>query len=260
MERQTGRAKRSVVVFDSGIGGLNLLFECVKRVPDAQYYYVSDNDNVPYGNKSSREILRLTLNALKDIKEFNPAALVVGCNTVTARCIDELRNIFPFPVVGIQPAVKSAGEVGGRCLVLATRSTVQSQPFLNLVARFAPQSTQIVGCEQLAEYIEQNVFTLPYVLPEGLLPETEADSIVLGCTHYAFVKGAIERRYGCPVFDGMAGTADHYAKIVGISDHFFPPTGKIDRHTYSKLQITFLGGNCGKNSQILKYLFENKFD
>lgn len=259
MERQTERTKRSVVVFDSGIGGLNLLYECIKRVPTAHYYYVSDNDNVPYGNKSSEEILRLTLCALKDIERLNPAALVVACNTVTARCIDELRRIYPFPVVGIQPAVKPAGEVGGRCLVLATRSTVQSQPFLNLVSRFAPQSTQIVGCEQLAEYIERNIFALPPVLPDGLLPETEADCVVLGCTHYAFVKGAIKRRYGCPVFDGMAGTADHYAKIVGISDHFFPPTGKFDHHTYNKFKITFLGKNSDKNSQIMKCLFKNKF-
>lgn len=260
MEKNSGRHKRAVVVFDSGIGGLNLLYECAKRMPRARYFYASDNDNVPYGNRSAEEILSLTLKTLEGIERLNPALLAVACNTVTARCIESLRQRFSFPVVGIQPAVKQAEEVGGRCLVLATEATVNSQAFKNLLKKFAPEEAVTVACHGLADYIEKNIFSLPERLPDGLLPEIKVDSVVLGCTHYAFVKRQIERLYHCPVFDGMAGTADHCAKICGTSDHLSPFTGKTDHLCYNKLQITYLAGNRAKNEQILKYLFANKFN
>ena len=249
------RRTKNVVVFDSGIGGLNLLRECCLRAPRVHYYYVSDNDNVPYGNRPTEEILRLTLRALDGIERLDPAALVVACNTVTARCIDELRRLFSFPVVGIQPAVKQAAEVGGRCLVLATKSTVGSPAFRALITKYAPSGAEIYGCGELANYIEKNIFSLPERLPDRLLPDVCADSVVLGCTHYSFVLRQIEAKYNCPVFDGVAGTADHYAKIVGIADHVTPRAGIFDHSANSNVKITFLRGNRQLNEQIAKYLF-----
>lgn len=244
----------SVVVFDSGIGGLNLLRACAVRVPHAHYYYISDGENVPYGNRSPEEITRLTLNALSGIEELNPAALVVACNTVTATCIEALRKKYSFPVVGIQPAVKQAAKVGGKCLVLATGATVKSAAFLNLVTRFTPDA-EVVGCKDLAAFIEGNVLSLSYELPQGLLPETRADSVVLGCTHYAFVTEQIKRRFGCPVFDGIEGTANRFSKILGTSDHILPRTGIFDHASSNQLNITFYGKNCDYYKQIMKCLF-----
>lgn len=255
MEKQSLRRTKSVVVFDSGIGGLNLLNACCRRLPQIHYYYLSDNENVPYGNRPPDEILRLTLRALDGIEKLNPSALVVACNTATAQCIDELRKIYSFPVVGIQPAVKQAAEVGGRCLVLATNSTVASKPFLSLVSRYAPKDTEVVGCAGLADFIEHNIFSLPKRLPRGLLPDTQADSVVLGCTHYAFASRQIEEAYGCPVFDGIAGTADHFAKIIGISDHLLPQIGISDHLANKRLKITYSGGNTALNTKIMKCLF-----
>ena len=247
----------SVVVFDSGIGGLNLLYSCALRVPHAHYYFISDPKNVPYGNRPPEEIMRLTLSALDGIEELNPAALVVACNTVTATCIGELRQKFSFPVVGIQPAVKQAAKLGGKCLVLATNATVQSAAFLKLVERFAPKDTEVVGCEHLASYVEQNVLSLSDELPEGLLPDVKADSVVLGCTHYAFVKKQIEKRYGCPVFDGIEGTAAHFSEIVGIADHFCPKSGDFRPPALKQLKITYNCENCEHYAQIMKCLFSN---
>lgn len=251
MERQS----TSVVVFDSGIGGLNLLNACAARVPHAHYYYISDSAHVPYGNRPPEEIMRLTLSALKGIEELNPAALVVACNTVTATCIDELRRRFAFPVVGIQPAVKPAAAIGGKCLVLATNATVKSPSFLNLVNRFAPAGTEVVGCEGLADYVEKNVLSLPDRLPEDLLPDVRADSVVLGCTHYAFVKSQISRKYGCPVFDGIEGTASHFSEIVGIADHFCPQSGDFRPLAEKQLKITYKCQNSEHYAQIMKCLF-----
>ncbi|MDE7075702.1 MAG: aspartate/glutamate racemase family protein, partial [Clostridia bacterium] len=154
MEKREGCNPGPVFVFDSGIGGLNLLYECVVRVPDARYYFISDNKNVPYGNKSAEEIYRLTRSALDGIEKYNPAALVVACNTVTAQCIGKLRSDYSFPVIGIQPAVKPAALHGGSCLVLATEATVHSNSFSSLVERYGNGGFTVVGCRELAEYIE----------------------------------------------------------------------------------------------------------
>ena len=255
MEKQSEQKNINVVVFDSGIGGLNLLHECAVRVPQAHYYFISDNDNVPYGNKSEDEILSLTLNALNGIETLSPAALIVACNTVTAHCIGKLRSIFDFPVVGIQPAVKQAAKVGGKCLVLATEATVKSQSFLALVSAYSQPETEVTGCAHLAEYIEKNILNLPGQLPDGLLPDKKADSVVLGCTHYAFVKEQIKRKYGGEVFDGMAGTAAHFAEIVGMGNHFLGFSGIADHHNEEKLNITFLKGDCVNTALIYENMF-----
>lgn len=249
------RQSDAVVVFDSGIGGLNLLCACAARVPCAHYYYISDPANVPYGNRPREEIMRLTLAALDGIEELNPAALVVACNTVTANCIDELRQRYSFPVVGIQPAVKQAAAHGGKCLVLATNATVKSPSFLNLVNRFAPPDTRVAGCENLASYVEWNILSLPDELPRELLPDFKADSVVLGCTHYAFVKRQIERRYGCPVYDGIEGTAAHFSEIMGITDHQYAKNGDFRPLDEKQLKITFKSENYEHYTQIMKYLF-----
>ena len=254
MEKKQRQYFFNVVVFDSGIGGLNLLYECARRVPSAHYLYLSDNKNVPYGNRSPEEILSLTLAALSNIKVACPSALVVACNTVTAHCIDELRRIFPFPVIGIQPAVKQAA-AGGKCLVLATEATVKSSSFLSLVARYGNENTRVVPCRNLAEYVERNVTKLPPVLPEGLLPNEKADAIVLGCTHYTFVKEQIKNFYNCPVFDGIAGTADHFKQIVGTADHFLTLSGICDHFYEFHPKISFIGDNSTQNRRIYKYLF-----
>lgn len=255
MEKRSAGQTKSVVVFDSGIGGLNLLCACAARVPHAHYYYISDDENVPYGNRPPEEITRLTLSALGRIEELDPAALVVACNTVTANCIDDLRRRYPFPVVGIQPAVKPAAALGGKCLVLATNATVKSQAFLKLVNRYAPKDTKAVGCERLAAYIEQNVLSLPDELPKELLPDIEADSVVLGCTHYTFVKRQIESRYNCAVFDGTEGTAAHFSEIMGITDHSVMKSGDFRPPTEKELKITYKCQNIERYAQIMKCLF-----
>lgn len=258
MKKPFAYKKRCAVFFDSGIGGLNLLRECVRRVPRLNYIYCADNYNVPYGNRSAEEIYSLTKEALKGIEEYEPLALVVACNTVTANCISLLRRDYSFPVVGIQPAIKQAAEYGDKCLVLATGATVKSPPFNSLVARYAGDGATIRPCDRLAGFVEDNVFNLPVMLPKGLLPEEEADCVVLGCTHYVFVKDQIARHYNCPVFDGISGTADHFAKILGTADHFNTFLGIFDHNTKNRTNPTFFKGNINKNKAIFDLITNNK--
>jgi glutamate racemase len=229
-----------ICVFDSGIGGLNLLSECAKRLPERDFVYVADNYNVPYGNKSHAQILELARGAFDVIATFNPSAAVVACNTVTAECIQTLREEYDFPIVGIQPAIKQAAKAGGVCLVLATCATIKSHSFCELAKKYLPSDAIIYPCVGLAEYIEQNIFDLPSTLPDGLLPDVHADSVVLGCTHYGFIKKIIREKYRCEIFDGILGTADHLVKILGNDDHKLTKIGKIN----------FVLGNYDKNRQI----------
>lgn len=250
--------KKCVVVFDSGIGGLNILYECALRVRDVDYYYTSDSAHMPYGNKKKDEILSLTLNALKVVEELEPIALVIACNTVTANCIKELRARYSFPIIGVQPAIKSAAELGERCLILATNATVASEEFNKLLNKYNLLYASVWGCDKLAKYVEDNIFNLPTSIPEGLLPDVKADCVVLGCTHYAFISHQISAYYGCQIIDGAGGTADHFAKIVGTNNHSKPLLGKFSHFGRKVANITFLGEDAEKNSQIIKIIHKNK--
>lgn len=252
------KKNKKVVVFDSGIGGLNLLYECVKRVRGVDYYYVSDSEHMPYGNRDREEILSLTLNALKVVDELNPAALILACNTVTANCIDVLRARYFFPVVGVQPAIKNVSALSDNCLILATKATVKSIEFNKLVGRYGGTNCIIKGCDRLAKYVEDNVLNLPDVIPDGLLPDLKADCVVLGCTHYSFISSQISRHYSCPVIDGTGATADHFSKIIGTVGHFSPLLGKIGHFANKTANITFIGRDYERNSQIFKIIIKNK--
>ena len=258
METNLIRKNISAAVFDSGIGGLNLLKCCVEKMPNAKFYYLADNFNVPYGGKSKSAIFTLVKNALDGVSGLGLSAAVIACNTATSNCINELREEYPFPIVGIQPAIKPAAKFGGKCLVLATPATVESQSFKKLLTQYGNDNFEVFPCVGLADYIEDNIFNLGESLPESLLPNVKVDSVVLGCTHYLFVKDAIQKRYNCTVFDGIAGTADHLCKILGINDHSGDNLGIFD-HQHDKMSnITFIGGDFGKNARVYTHLLNRQ--
>ncbi len=221
---------------------------CARLRPDCDFAYFSDNDNVPYGNLSHDKILSLAMGFFGKMARLSPRACVVACNTVTAECIDKLRQQFEFPIIGIQPAVKPAAAFGGRCIVLATPATAASKSLSSLVERYGRGNTEVIACPELASYIEKNIFSPDKRRIFGLLPRVKAQAIVLGCTHYTYIKKTIEEFYNCPTFDGTAGTAAHFDKILGKSDHL--------THTYQK--ISFLSGNIAVNSRIYRFLTENR--
>lgn len=241
--------RRSVCVFDSGIGGINLLFGCVKKIPYLDFIYVADNGNVPYGNLPEGRIRALADAAFEKIAELNPCAAVIACNTVTALCAEQLRKKYGFPILGIQPAIKPAVRRGGRCLVLATAATLKSPSFRELLKRYGGENTVVYACAELAGYIEEHIFSLPDRLPEGLLPDLSADAVVLGCTHYAFASDTIKKRYGCPVFDGVVGTVDHLIDVIGKEYEIEPEPQKI----------SFLGGDIDKNRAVFDLLCQKTF-
>ncbi len=235
----------TVGVFDSGIGGLNLLAHCKKNMPALNYIYCADNYAVPYGSRTAEEVYSRTCYAFDCMKEVGVTAAVVACNTATALCIDKLRKRYTFPIVGIQPAVKTAIKYYERCAVLATSATAHSDSFAALIKQMPPQSVTVYPCRELAQTIE-NVAPNFDKISHCALPAINEPCVVLGCTHYAFIKNIIAKWYGVPIFDGIVGTADHLKTILGNFDHFSKNDGKI----------TFFGGDFAKNEAVFHFLMQ----
>lgn len=237
----------TVCFFDSGIGGLCLLYECVRRLPYVDFIYFSDNAHVPYGSLPQERLVELTDSVFEEISKLNPVAAVVACNTVTARCIDFLRNKYPYEIIGIQPAVKPAAEKEGRCLVLATPSTAESKPLHNLIEQYGYGRTETAACPDLAQYIENNIDNIDEDYIKSLLPRVKCDSVVLGCTHYIYIKDIVKAFYNCPVFDGVDGTAANLVKKIA-------KIGKSDHGVKRAQKISFKGEFASKNRVVFNSL------
>ncbi len=241
-------AARPVCVFDSGTGGLNLLAACAERCPGTDFIYFADNYNMPYGSLPPEKVKELVFDAFARIARRNPLAAVVACNTATALCINDLREKYDFPVIGIQPAIKPAVSIGGKCLVLATPATVASRSFTELCRQYGDGAVEAVACPGLAAYIEEHIAEYPDFDVSQFLPACNPASVVLGCTHYVFAEKAISKIYSCPAFDGISGTADHLRTLLGIKA----------KNRLKKQKIEFKNGDFEKNSKIYSLIIDYK--
>ena len=125
--------KGGIGVFDSGIGGLTVLSECLKVCKNEVFYYYGDHTHAPYGNKPIKKIRRYTFAAMRKFRRLKVKAVVLACNTVTAVCAEELRRKFSFSIIGAEPAILPAAKAGGTVYVLATRATCKSTRYKNLI-------------------------------------------------------------------------------------------------------------------------------
>ncbi|SIQ20402.1 glutamate racemase [Aquipseudomonas alcaligenes] len=184
-------------VFDSGVGGLSVLREIRARLPHESLLYVADSGHVPYGEKSAEFIRARSQHIAEFLLGQGAKALVLACNTATAAAVAELRERYPaLPIVGMEPAVKPAAAAtrSGVVGVLATTGTLKSAKFAALLDRFAADVRVITQpCPGLVEQIEAGELDSPRTRAllqgwvEPLLAEG-CDTLILGCTHYPFIK------------------------------------------------------------------------
>jgi glutamate racemase len=191
-------------VFDSGIGGLSVLLHIREELPYENLLYIADSAHAPYGGKSPEEIRARSLALSEFLLSQGAKALVVACNTATAAAISVLRERFDVPVIGMEPAVKPAVSAtrSGIVGVLATTGTLKSARFAALLESYG-QNVRVVtqGCPGLVECIERGELASSEtrdLLGRYLRPllEQGADTIVLGCTHYPFLKPLIREIAG----------------------------------------------------------------
>jgi len=209
--------KGGIAFFDSGIGGLTVMAECQKHIHNQMFYYYGDNAHAPYGNLPPDVIRGYVAEAFQTFSRLNVKAAVIACNTATALCIDELRQTYDFPIIGTEPAVMLAAKQGGDIFVLVTRATYESERFQYLceLARKEYPLAKIIPfpCDALAGEIEQNLFNPLYDFT-SFLPRGQPSAVVLGCTHYIYIKEKIAQFYGCTVFDGNEGIAKRLCKTL----------------------------------------------
>ena len=202
--------------FDSGVGGISVMRRAVELMPNENYIYFGDSKNAPYGIKHADEVRKLTFNAMKFFEESGVKAVVIACNTATSAAIKELRETYNIPIIGIEPAIKPAVESKkqGKIIILATTMTLAEKKFNNLMDKYKDEREIIkLPAPGLVEFVESGIFSGEEVmdfLKEKLSPylNSKISTIVLGCTHYPFVKNAIQDIVGedVDIIDGSYGT------------------------------------------------------
>lgn len=220
-------------VFDSGVGGISVLAQLIKTLPNESFIYLGDCLNAPYGTKDVLEARRLTLEAVDFLVKKGIKALVVACNTATSAAIVQLREKLDMPVIGMEPALKPAVERGGpgSIVVMATPMTLKEQKFQRLMEKYKDRADIVpLPCPGLVELIEEGklegeeLFNLLEELVSSL-GDRKISSVVLGCTHYPLIRDQIQKVYGeqVQIIDGNEGTARHLKRVLEQEGLAVPP-------------------------------------
>lgn len=207
----------SIGFFDTGVGGISVLKEAIKLLPKENYIYIGDSLNAPYGVKTPEEARKLTFNMVDKLISMNVKAIVVACNTATSIAIDELRKAYKqVPIIGMEPALKPAVENYGNgiIVIMATPMTLAENKFSKLREKYNKASDIIpMPCDGLVEIIESGN-TKGEIVEKYLrdrfknIPKEKVSSVVLGCTHYPFIKEALVNviNEDVAIIDGSLGT------------------------------------------------------
>jgi glutamate racemase len=191
-------------VFDSGAGGLAVLDELRRLLPGEDLVYFADTAYFPYGPRPAAEIRARSETIARELLARGAKLIVVACNTATSAAIAHLRATFEAPFVGMEPALKPAAErtLSGRVALLVTPGTARGQKLAALIDRYgaevAVQTIEAPGLAERVEAGETDDDVTRELLRRYLAPvrDSGADVLVLGCTHYAFLRAAIEREAG----------------------------------------------------------------
>ena len=215
-----------IAVFDSGMGGISVLKEMVHLMPEEDFIYYGDSANAPYGTRPVEEVRKLTIDHIRFfLEEKSAKAIAVACNTATSAAVRELRLLYPdVPLVGVEPAIKPAVYScdDPRILVMATPRTLAEEKFLKLEHLYDSRAAIFpLPCPGLMEFVEQGKLSgheledYLHRLMDPYLSE-QLTGIVLGCTHYPFVKKTIQKIAGpeVEIFDGSLGTARELARRI----------------------------------------------
>lgn len=237
---------KKIAFFDSGIGGLSVLHEALQIMPNEQYIYFADSNHAPYGIKSSSKIKQLVFNAVEFLSQLELKALVVACNTATSVAIKDLRKMYNFPIIGMEPAVKLAIEssLQKKTLVCATDRTLAENKLRLLIndlgAADRVERLSLQNLVLLAENFELNSPNVKHYLMQrfSTINWNEFDSIVLGCTHFLFFKDAIRKVIPkqIRILDGNQGTVKQLQSR--LIDYSPPPPSPIQYFRSKKLMPT----------------------
>ena len=227
----------SIGVFDSGIGGVTVLREIIKILPNENYIYYSDSKNNPYGDKTKQEIIKRCEEVFSYLLEKNCKAIVIACNTASAIAVNTLREKHKdIPIIAIEPAYKMVHDYAydKETLVMATKGTIESERFNLLYNKYNNYKTKLLECVGLADVIEEgNENKIKEYLEKNLKEyKGKVENVVLGCTHYPLIQEEIGQVLGENVkfFNGANRLAVHLKDVLLEKDLISKSNenGKID--------------------------------
>ena len=217
---------RPIGMFDSGFGGISVLAEAARALPDEDFLFLGDNLHAPYGDRTPAEVLAFTRTAVRQLIDRGAKAIVIACNTATSAAAATLRAEHALPIIGMEPALKPASQLpaDGAVLVMATAMTLKLDKFRHLMELYGHDAVS-VPCPGLVELIEAGSTegsAIQAKLASLLGPylATPVKAVVLGCTHYVFLKNALHAYLppGVELVDGNDGTARQLEKQ--LKQHF----------------------------------------
>ena len=224
-------------VFDSGVGGIGTLAALRRELPEEKFLFYGDTANAPYGTKSRDEVMGCINRIMEHLLAQDVKAVVIACNTATAVAAAELRARYDLPIIGIEPALKPASEVrkDGSILVLATPMTLKLEKFRALYARYGEGAIPL-PCPGLMELVEREAndearrYLLELLSPYDL---TKVDAVVLGCTHYVFLRPLLKEILpaGVSVLDGNEGTARQLRRVLTAKELLSDGPGSVTLET-----------------------------
>ncbi len=209
-----------VGVFDSGAGGISVLREAIRQLPSEHFLYFGDTRYAPYGTKTREAVLGRVRAVVDILMAEHIKALVIACNTATGAAAAELRAELRIPVIGMEPALKpaQAARKNGQVLVLATPLTLNQDKFARLMSRYGEGAVK-VPCPGLMELVEQDDGLQAGKYLEALFAQfdlDQVDAVVLGCTHYVFLRGMIRDMLPDRIVltDGNEGTVRQLRRVL----------------------------------------------
>lgn len=261
-------ADAPIGIFDSGIGGLSVAQEIANYLPNERILYYADTAHVPYGARDDQNIRELTAQAIEWLYRQGCKIAVVACNTASAFSLDFLREHYGenFPIVGLVPALKPAVlQTQSKVVaVLATPATFRGKLIKDVVLRFAePSGVDVmpVTCLELVPFVEaglQNSEQCKTALKNVLDPilAKHADYLVLGCTHYPFLKNTIQNLYGdqLTLVDSGLAVARQTARIL-IKNELL---SELSLQNKIQLSCYVSGHNADTLTPVLKHLIQEK--
>lgn len=216
-----------VGIFDSGMGGLSVLALAKKWLPNVDFIYYGDSKNAPYGIKTKEEVINLSIVICDLLIEKGVEAIIVACNTATSAAIKVLREKYAIPIIGMEPALKPAIEHnhGGHIAVMATPMTLRENKFQSLLKNMTTdQCVYEIPAPKIVELVESGITSgeeIDRVLESyfSKLPLDQIESVVLGCTHFLFIKSAILKLFKGDVelIDGNEGTIHQLMRKLNLS-------------------------------------------
>ena len=204
-------------IFDSGIGGATVLKEILKILPNENYIYYSDSFNNPYGDKSKEELKEICKKIINILIQKNCKAIVIACNTASTLSKDLREEYKQIPIIAIEPAYKMVHDYAFNkdTLVMATKRTIESNKFNNLLKNYNNNKTYLLPCIGLADAIEEadKEKIQEFMKKELAKYAGKVQNVVIGCTHYALIKEEIKNTLGnVQFFYGAKNLALHLKK------------------------------------------------